>query len=346
MSFKSNSQESSSQTSNIQYNEIHHQRGYEVTIPMSLIDDMNAKLIEPSIIGFYGIIRNLMLREGYCYAKNSFLAQQMVVDTRTIQRWLKALVDRGYLFCEVYNEGFKNKRKIWLHPEYLAAKERLKKQTKNSKNVCEGDKNVVVDRASFPRERCHDRSRKFYSEPMSSSHQYSNEENSLNEERKREKEKESAAPPSSADASALSNFLLLKIHKMYPTYKISDQRRWFDEIEGFLKNEAKDLTYQEIIEVLEWQEHHPFFKKIVKLVTIKRNFQDMRLEFLQDQESQRIKKHKREVIELKKCLNLPHMSIQSTGVVNEENSKDVSYNMPSDQFEKQVCYIFDLSQEQ
>lgn len=140
---------------------LHDRIGYEVTVPMKL---MLNKTIPDAVKIFYGVVRNLMRKEGYCWATNEKLAELFEVNISTVKRWLKILSDLRYLKCESCNLGLKKKRKIWLHPEYLEFKKSLRRF-----------KNEPIDRLTPSSQPCAYRSAHHSRETMSPSSLYMNE---------------------------------------------------------------------------------------------------------------------------------------------------------------------------
>ncbi len=51
---------------------------------------------------------------GRCWASNSHFADKQKVDIRTIQRWLKQLVDEEYIEVEIERGTFNTRRNIWI----------------------------------------------------------------------------------------------------------------------------------------------------------------------------------------------------------------------------------------
>lgn len=91
------------------------------------------KDLEPLARLLYGEITALCSKEGYCWANNEYFADQYNVETRTVQRWLKSLKDKGFIFIEHEKDS---KRKIWIHKE-------IKEKIRDDKNV------------TPPRQKCH-----------------------------------------------------------------------------------------------------------------------------------------------------------------------------------------------
>lgn len=72
---------------------------FDVVLPAHLLVN---EYIEPNAKLLYGFIRNLTRLEGYCFAKNEYLADLMSCDERSIRRWLETLENEGYI--ERYHE--------------------------------------------------------------------------------------------------------------------------------------------------------------------------------------------------------------------------------------------------
>ena len=80
-------------------------KSYYAIIPANVRYDEslppNAKLL-------YGEITALCNAEGYCWASNKYFADLYGVSILSIKRWIKALLDRGYITTQlVYKEGSK-----------------------------------------------------------------------------------------------------------------------------------------------------------------------------------------------------------------------------------------------
>ncbi len=71
----------------------------------------NAKLL-------YGEITALSNQEGYCWANNVYFAELYGVSKITISRWIKALIDKGYVTSKIkYKKGTKqiSERRIYIN---------------------------------------------------------------------------------------------------------------------------------------------------------------------------------------------------------------------------------------
>ena len=83
-------------------------------IPARVRDDHtlrpNAKLL-------YGELSALAQAEGYCWASNAYLAEQLGISKRTVEDLLRQLKEQGHIQLEVERSEETNevlKRKIWI----------------------------------------------------------------------------------------------------------------------------------------------------------------------------------------------------------------------------------------
>ena len=93
--------------------------GYYAIIPAIVRYDTrlcaNAKLL-------YGEISALCNESGYCYASNTYFADKYKVDKVSISRWIKQLIDYGYVFSKIeYAENSNNieSRILYLKEAYI-----------------------------------------------------------------------------------------------------------------------------------------------------------------------------------------------------------------------------------
>ena len=89
-----------------------NKKSYYAVIPANVRYDEslppNAKLL-------YGEITALCNAEGYCWASNKYFADLYGVSVLSIKRWIKALIDRGYITSRlIYKEGSKEIDMRWV----------------------------------------------------------------------------------------------------------------------------------------------------------------------------------------------------------------------------------------
>lgn len=87
-------------------------KSYYAVIPATVRYDEslppNAKLL-------YGEITALCNAEGYCWASNKYFADLYGVSVSSIKRWIKVLIDRGYITSKlIYKEGSSEIETRWV----------------------------------------------------------------------------------------------------------------------------------------------------------------------------------------------------------------------------------------
>lgn len=92
------------------------EQSYFVVIPTYLFTDnkLSWKLKQ-----LYGRIVSLCKKEGFCWASNRYLANEVKISERTVRRYLQKLKRLGEIDCEV-NQPEGNIRRIWIkkkHPK-------------------------------------------------------------------------------------------------------------------------------------------------------------------------------------------------------------------------------------
>lgn len=124
-------------------------------IPARVRDDHtlrpNAKLL-------YGELSALAQAEGYCWAFNSYLAEQLGVASKTVEGLLKQLRDRGHIQLEVERDPETNevlRRKIWIcGPPGSSVPPPLKNEGRSPQNQgdpplkIEGENNININNTS------------------------------------------------------------------------------------------------------------------------------------------------------------------------------------------------------
>ncbi len=79
------------------------QKSYYAIIPANVRYD---KDLTPNAKLLYGEITALCNEKGYCWATNHYFAELYGVSTVSISKWIKALVDKGYINSRVeYEKG-------------------------------------------------------------------------------------------------------------------------------------------------------------------------------------------------------------------------------------------------
>ena len=117
-------------------------KSYYAIIPANVRYDEdltpNAKLL-------YGEITALCNEKGYCWASNDYFAELYKTSTRTISRWIKQLISKGYIISNlIYRKGTKEVEQRHLYISLIG-----------------GDKNV-----STYRQKCHEGIDKNVSTPI------------------------------------------------------------------------------------------------------------------------------------------------------------------------------------
>lgn len=85
-----------------------------IIIPKSILTD--TRLCKPNITEFYGVILSLSRQKGYCFASNSYLADFMKCDIRTITNWVTRLKELEHIRVEYLKDDKTNNitlRKIY-----------------------------------------------------------------------------------------------------------------------------------------------------------------------------------------------------------------------------------------
>lgn len=124
-------------------------------IPARVRDD---HLLRPNAKLLYGELSALAQAEGYCWASNSYLAEQLGVATKTVEGLLRQLRDRGHIQLEVERDPETNevlRRKIWIcGPPGSSVPPPLKNEGRSPQNQgdpplkIEGENNININNTS------------------------------------------------------------------------------------------------------------------------------------------------------------------------------------------------------
>lgn len=113
-------------------------KGYYAIIPANVRYDKdipaNAKLL-------YGEITALCNEKGYCWASNGYFADLYEVSKVTVSRWIKALIDKGYISTEI---EFKENSKEILHRYIKIVDTPINKNDEGYYQNCKGGINKNV----------------------------------------------------------------------------------------------------------------------------------------------------------------------------------------------------------
>lgn len=115
------------------------ERNYFSIIPYDVRHD---KDLPANVKLLYGDIASLTHKDGYCYASNSFLAEEFDVTPQAISKWVNMLKDKGYIRVEMlYNGTEVKQRKIYLLGNIYKAKgdsSNSEVSTKDEKGINKG----------------------------------------------------------------------------------------------------------------------------------------------------------------------------------------------------------------
>lgn len=123
--------------------------GYYAVIPATVRYDTtlsaNTKLL-------YGEITSLCNEKGYCYATNNYFADLYGVNKISISRWIKQLIDQGYIISKVEYVGKTKeikKRYLFVNDAYTPINKNVNTPYQNciypiNKNVKENNKEEYI----------------------------------------------------------------------------------------------------------------------------------------------------------------------------------------------------------
>ena len=118
-------------------------KSYYAIIPANVrYDDEltpNAKLL-------YGEITALCNEKGYCWATNNYFAELYGVSKTSISKWIKQLIDKGYIKSQIkYHDGTKEIKNRYLYIGSIPIEEKLKGCTTNINDPIEEKLNTPIE---------------------------------------------------------------------------------------------------------------------------------------------------------------------------------------------------------
>ncbi|MDE3022107.1 MAG: helix-turn-helix domain-containing protein [Pseudomonadota bacterium] len=221
--------------------------------------EMGAKLL-------YGEITSLTHVQGYCWATNGYFAELYGKGITTIKRWIKSLVDEGFILITHEGSKFHDERKIWIatdiqksftqarkratppgpktgHPQPENGPHNIKENIKEEKNISPmPPKGGISSKDSM----------------INSSFEDQEIENDLIQGKKKPNPPSSAASPSPLGLE-LAKLMLQQIKKGLPDTKGSEKDipRWAKKIDSVIKN--RKINPEDIRNILNWVPTHHFW---------------------------------------------------------------------------------------
>ncbi len=125
------------------FNENTH-NSYYVTVPAMILEDKS--LSDDELVTFLHL-SNFLKRDGYATCSDQWLAEKRNCDERTIQRHLKALEEKGYIYRQSWKEGMYWKRRIWLASAYALHLKKNDLEDNEFKKCLREDKNVGIEKS-------------------------------------------------------------------------------------------------------------------------------------------------------------------------------------------------------
>ena len=88
--------------------------GYYSIIPSKILYNKELKANEKLL---YAMITSLACKEGYCFATNNYLAEELGVHPKTVSSWISDLRDKNYIKVEMVRSENKQiiQRKIYIN---------------------------------------------------------------------------------------------------------------------------------------------------------------------------------------------------------------------------------------
>jgi uncharacterized phage protein (TIGR02220 family) len=79
--------------------------GFNCFVPYALVTDETAT---SGAVRLYAIVSSLVLKEGYCYASNAYLASELNISDRAIRLIIAELVEKGWFEVRYYNNNVRH----------------------------------------------------------------------------------------------------------------------------------------------------------------------------------------------------------------------------------------------
>lgn len=287
------------------------QFAFDAVIPSIILFNEN---IEPSAVKLYAIIKGLSRIEGYCYATNAYLAECLKCDESSIKRYLKSLEDEGFIERETNKTGFYHQRKIFISFDFKNSLRRLKIEPPPSSKLSPPQLKI---------------------EPHIKDIELRNTE--IN---KKNKQKKEASPPS-ADASCLAQFLFDAIKEVNPEHKKPDLKKWAHEFDLMLRIDGRTVERAKQVINCAMKDPKWYRSRCKNPEFVRRNFDDIVMLMISIHEQNNIIKNRKYANDLLRSnYNYRNViTINSSGVTNSLNGKDVSFNQEHEEFLKNLEYI-------
>lgn len=108
--------------------------GYYSVIPATVLYNKELKANEKLL---YAIITSLACKEGYCFASNEYLAEELGVHPKTISSWISDLRDKKFIKVEILRNENKQiiKRKIYINDAPYPLNNGYMYQSKNGQAI-------------------------------------------------------------------------------------------------------------------------------------------------------------------------------------------------------------------
>jgi len=266
----------------------------------------------------FGSISTLAIGEGYCWASNHYLASLFNVEERTIQFWLKSLIDQGFIEVEVDKKKFQTQRRIWVDKEL---KEKFtKRNTFHADTKCiapGGTPSPYID-----------------IKINNISKVASDSKNEGPKGRKVVKE-------ATADAVLLTDYFLAKIKERAPKFKEPNLRQWQTEMDLLLLKDGRSI--QEIKDIIDWSATARYFKgSVLCPASLRKKFDQMQLQQKEDEERGIINKNRQWVQQI--ILEYPKETKGATFdakyVINTKAGKEIPFTLPEQTFRKAFMSMF------